>query len=394
MGGRAGTGGAASGAGNDNSGGSPLGGTSAGTGTNAGTAGAGGTDPVPVLRPDFLLGADISGVQELVDQGAVFVDTDGEQKPIAELLAAHGFNAVRLRTFVAPGNLYGYANPNGEAAHVRAEPYCDRDHTVEFGKQMKDAGMQLLVDLHYSDNWADPGKQIIPEAWRDVQTIEELGAEVRAYTQDLIQAMVDGGARPDIVQLGNEIAPGMLIHVPGATPDPDQWGNMNMAVNSINGVASNWANLGLLLREGVAGVHAVDPSIRIMLHLANTTSPNAITSYIQSARAQGVAFDILGLSCYVNWHGPPSFWQSTFNTLASRFTDLDFVIAEYGPEARRANEIVRDIVDQRGLGTYVWEPTDSGVWGPSLFSRSGNTYQARSEPFAVYDGIRADFGLP
>jgi arabinogalactan endo-1,4-beta-galactosidase len=96
----------------------------------------------------------------------------------------------------------------------------------------------------------------------------------------------------------------------------------------------------------------------------------------------------------VNWHGPPSFWQNTFNTLASRFTDLDFVIAEYGPEARRANEIVRDIVDQRGLGTYVWEPTDSGVWGPSMFSRSGNTYQARSEPFAIYDGIRADFGLP
>jgi arabinogalactan endo-1,4-beta-galactosidase len=347
-----------------------------------------------VSRPDFLLGADISGVQESIDGGAVFVDTDAVQKPIAELLAAHGFNTVRLRTFVAPANLYGYANPNGEAAYIRDEPYCDRDHTVEFGKQMKDAGMKLLVDLHYSDNWADPGKQIIPEAWRDVQTIEELGAEVRAYTQDLVQAMVDGGARPDIVQLGNEIAPGMLLHVPGANPAPDQWGNMNMAVNPINGSSSNWANLGLLLREGVAGVQAVDPSIRIMLHLANTTSPNAITAFLQSARAQGVDFDILGLSCYVNWHGPPSFWQNTFNTLASRFSDLDFVIAEYGPEARRANEIVRDIVDQRGLGTFVWEPTESGVWGPSMFTRSGNTYQASSEAFAVYDGIRADFGLP
>jgi arabinogalactan endo-1,4-beta-galactosidase len=389
--GSGGTGGAEGG--NQTSGGSGAGGTSAGSaGTTAGTAGSGGSEPV--LRPDFLLGADISGVQEAIDGGAVFVDTDAVQKPIAELLAAHGFNTIRLRTFVAPANLYGYANPNGEAAYVRDEPYCDRDHTVEFGKQMKDAGMKLLVDLHYSDNWADPGKQIIPEAWRDVQTIEELGAEVRGYTQDLVQAMVDGGARPDIVQLGNEIAPGMLIHVPGANPQPDQWGNMNMVVNPINGSSSNWANLGLLLREGVAGVQAVDPSIRIMLHLANTTSPNAITAFIQSARAQGVDFDILGLSCYVNWHGPPSFWQNTFNTLASRFSDLDFVIAEYGPEARRANEIVRDIVDQRGLGTFVWEPTESGVWGPSMFTRSGNTYQAISEAFAVYDGIRADFGLP
>lgn len=370
-------------------------GTSAGAaGNNAGTAGGGGS--VPVLRPDFILGADISGVQEAIELGAVFVDTDGLEKPIAELLAAHGFNAVRLRTFVAPSNLYGYANPNGNPAYVRAEPYCDRDHTVEFGKQMKDAGMQLLVDLHYSDNWADPGKQVIPEAWRDVQTIQELGVEVRTYTQDLVQAMVDGGARPDIVQLGNEIAPGMMIHVPGETPDADQWGNMNMRVNPINGAASsaNWPNLGLLLREGIAGVHAVDPTIKIMLHLANTTSPNAITAYVNSARAEGVDFDILGLSCYVNWHGPPSFWQNTFNTLASRFTDLDFVIAEYGPEARRANEIVRDIADQRGLGTYVWEPTESGVWGPSMFTRSGNTYTARSDAFAVYDGIRADFGMP
>jgi arabinogalactan endo-1,4-beta-galactosidase len=391
-GGRGGAGGQVAGAGN-NSGGSAAGGTSAGSaGTTAGTAGSGGSEPV--LRPDFLLGADISGVHEAIEGGAVFVDTDAVQKPIAELLAAHGFNSIRLRTFVAPGNLYGYANPTGEAAYMRDEAYCDRDHTVEFGKQMKDAGMKLLVDLHYSDNWADPGKQIIPEAWRDVQTIEELGAEVRAYTQDLVQAMVDGGARPDIVQLGNEIAPGMLLHVPGANPNPDQWGNINMVVNPINGSSSNWANLGLLLREGVAGVHAVDPSIRIMLHLANTTSPNAITTFVQSARAQGVEFDILGLSCYVNWHGPPSFWQNTFNTLASRFTDLDFVIAEYGPEARRANEIVRDIVDQRGLGTFVWEPTESGVWGPSMFTRSGNTYQANSEAFGVYDGIRADFGLP
>ena len=172
---------------------------------------------------------------------------------------------------------------------------------VEFGKQMKDAGMQLMLDLHYSDNWADPGKQMIPEAWRDVQSIAELGAEVRAYTEDVVRAMVDGGARPDIVQLGNEIHPGMLIHVPGAAPIADPWGNMDDKImNPIHGASSHWTNLGLLLREGVAGVHAVDPSIRIMLHLANTPSPNAITAFVQSARAQGVDFDILGLSCYVS----------------------------------------------------------------------------------------------
>jgi arabinogalactan endo-1,4-beta-galactosidase len=378
--------------GGDDSGGAPSSGAGGAAGENAGgEAGA----PGPTLRPDFILGADISSVDELIDQGATFVDTDGQTKSIFGVLAAHGFNYIRLRTFVAPWNLYGYANPNGDAEYLRDEPYCDRDHTASFGRQAKDAGMKLLVDLHYSDNWADPGKQMIPEAWRDVQSIEELGVEVRTYTQDLVQYLVDQGARPDIVQLGNEIHPGMLYHVPGENPVADPWGNMDdKEINPINGLVSDWTNLGLLLREGVAGVQAVDPSIRIMLHLANTTSPNAITGYINSARTAGVDFDILGLSCYTEWHGTPTFWQNTFNTLASRFTDLDFVIAEYGPEARRANEIIRDLPDQRGLGTFVWEPTQSGTWGPSMFSQAGNEYTALTDAFAVYDGIREDFGMP
>lgn len=396
--GGAGSGGApvsgSAGAGGDDNGGAPSSGSGAGGAAGDNTGGEAGA-PGPTLRPDFILGADISSVDELIDQGATFVDTDGQTKSIFEVLAAHGFNYIRLRTFVAPSNLYGYANPNGDAQYRRAEPYCDRDHTAAFGKQAKDAGMKLLVDLHYSDNWADPGKQMIPEAWRDVQTIEELGAELRTYTEDLVQYLVDQGARPDIVQLGNEIHPGMLFHVPGENPVADPWGNMDdKEINPINGLVSNWTNLGLLLREGVAGVHAVDPSIRIMLHLANTTSPNAITAYVTAARTAGVEFDILGLSCYTEWHGSPTFWQNTFSTLASRFTDLDFVIAEYGPEARRANEIIRDLPDQRGLGTFVWEPTQSGSWGPSMFSNTGSEYQALSEPFAIYDAIREDFGMP
>lgn len=368
-------------------GGASSGGVPAGAG---GEAGAG----LP-LRPDFILGADISSLQEEIDLGATFVDTDAQTKSIFELLAAHGFNYIRLRTFVEPANLYGYANPNGDPQYVRAEPYCDRDHTAEFGKQAIDAGMKLLVDLHYSDNWADPGKQMIPEDWRDATTIEELGAEVRTYTQDLVQNLVDQGARPDIVQLGNEIHPGMLIHVPGEMPIADPWGNMDdKEVNPVNGLASDWPSLGLLLREGVAGVKAVDPSIRIMLHVANIQSPNAVTAWIRAARAEGVEFDILGVSCYTAWHGSPYYWELNLNTLASRFTDLEFVIAEYGPEARRANEIIRDLPGKRGLGTFVWEPTQSGVWGASMFSRTGDQYTALSEAFAVYDGIREDFGMP
>ncbi|MGC4069854.1 MAG: glycosyl hydrolase 53 family protein [Polyangiaceae bacterium] len=242
-------------------GGATTGGSSGGAGGATGSGGtsvAGGTTSAPPQRPDFIMGADLSSVQEAVDLGAKFVDTDGQEKDVATLFAAHGFNYVRLRTFVGPTNLYGYANPTGEAAYVRAEAYCDRDHTAEFGKQFKDAGFKLFVDLHYSDIWADPRKQIIPQNWRDASTIEDLAQRVKTYSQDVVQKLVDSGARPDFVQVGNEITPGMLIHVPAQNPNPDQWGNMNQDINSINGSTANWANLATLLKAGIEGVHAVD----------------------------------------------------------------------------------------------------------------------------------------
>jgi len=347
-----------------------------------------------MTRPDFILGADISSVDESIDLGAQFVDTDGQSKDVTALLAAHGFNFVRLRTFVDPMNLYGYANPTGDAAYVRAKPYCDRDRTAIFGKKLKDAGMKLLVDMHYSDNWADPGKQIIPQRWRDATSIDDMAQRVKAYSQDLVQNLVDAGARPDYVQVGNEITPGMLIHVPAQTPNPDQWGNLTKVVNPINGATSNWSNLAKLIKMGIEGVHAVDPSIQIVLHIENTNSVTGVLNWVAGIRGQGVAFDVLALSCYTAWQGQPSVWENTFRTVAQGYPDLKFMVAEYGPEARRAAEIMRDLPNQRGLGTFYWEPTQSGTWGPSLFSQKSNTYTAIDTSLAVFDAIRADFGMP
>jgi arabinogalactan endo-1,4-beta-galactosidase len=340
------------------------------------------------------MGADLSSVQESVELGATFVDTDGQQKDVATLFAAHGFNYVRLRSFVEPMNLYGYANPTGDAAYVRAEAYCDRDHTAEFGKQLKDAGMKLVVDLHYSDNWADPGKQIIPQSWRDASSLEDLAQRVKTYSQDVVQKLVDSGARPDFVQVGNEITPGMLIHVPSQDPNPDQWGNINKDVNSINGSTANWANLATLLKAGIDGVHAVDPTIRIVLHLENTKYAPGVVNWVSSILNQGVQFDVLGLSCYVAWQGQPAVWESTFRAVAQAYPQLTFFIVEYGPEGRRAAEIMRDLPNERGLGTFYWEPTQSGSWGPSLFTLEDRAYTAIESSFAVFDGIRKDFGMP
>ncbi len=378
-----GAGGSASGAA---SGGRPGTGGSAGRGGAAGTGGASGGGS----SFKFMLGADVSSVDEAMDQGARYADTDGTSKPLLEILKNHGFNFIRLRTFVKPGAKYGYSYGTGGSC-VKSEPYCDKDHTVAFAKQVKNTGMGLLLDLHYSDNWADPGNQIIPEDWRGATSVAELASFVKDYTKEVVSALADAGAKPDMVQVGNEITPGMLVHVPNS--NTDCWGNNVSTNSSVNGSTSNWTNLGKLLKAGVEGVKEVDPSIKAMVHIENTKTASAVVSWVRSALNQGVSIDVLGLSCYVAYQGEPTVWQNTFTTLASTFPELSFVIAEYNPQRTQANRIMHDLPNGRGLGTFFWEPTQSGDWGSSLFTASGSTLRAKEADFKEFDDLKKEFGL-
>jgi arabinogalactan endo-1,4-beta-galactosidase len=333
-----------------------------------------------------MFGADISHVPEEIDQGAIYLDVDGTQKPMLELLGDHGFNYVRLRTFVEPHAPYGYAYGDGTASCVKAEAYCDLDHTLEFGRQIKEAGMGFLLDFHYSDNWADPGKQIIPRAWRDAETIEQLAEYVRDYTRDSIAALVAGGARPDVVQIGNEITPGMLIHVP--TSETDCWGNGSV-LSALNGSVANWDNLATLLRAGIEAVKDVDPSILTMVHLENTESPADATYWIDSAHQRGVSFDILGMSCYPAYQGPPENWAATFDLLSQTYPDLRFVVAEYGPQPEDVIDVITSVPDGRGVGAFRWEPTRGGAWGGPMFTATAAGSQAIEAEFSVYDQLSA-----
>ncbi len=392
-GGTSGTGGGPGGSsgGVSGSGGSGAAGAADGSADTGGSAGVGGTGGTGGTAPRFILGADISSVQEAVERGARYVDTDGQEKGMLELLKNHGFNFIRLRTFVNPEAAYGYASGSGQC-QARAEPYCDENHTLEFARQIKGAGFGLLLDFHYSDTWADPGKQIIPEAWRSATTIEDLASRLRAYTADVIGALVSAGARPDMVQIGNEITPGMLLHVPDA--NTDCWGNG--AAGRSGGptgasTSSNWPNLAALLSAGSQAVKSVDPSIKIVIHIENTGSVSGVRGWVNNARTRGVDFDVLGLSCYPAFQGEPSVWENTFRTLASEFSDLSFIVAEYNPERTRTNQMIHDLPN--GLGTFFWEPTQSGEWGPSLFTFSDGAWRANPQDFQEFDRIRQSFGL-
>jgi arabinogalactan endo-1,4-beta-galactosidase len=350
-----------------------------GGGSGGGLAGAGGS----AFRASYFVGADITDQEPASD--AAKADLLGQMK-------AHGFNFIRLRTFVDPKAADGYDKTNG---------YDDITHTVAFGKVIKAAGMGLLVDFHYSDNWADPGKQCVPVAWQGLTTIADLAAAVHDYTKDAITKLVAGGARPEMVQIGNETTPGMLLHRCDSGGQPT--GN-----NPVTGSTSNWTNLGMLLKAGVQGVKDVDPTILISLHIDRggdkpTDSVGAAlatsTTWITNAMKQGVAFDAFGESCYQRYQGDPSSaastktgWTNTFSGLATKFPSLKFFAAEYGPMQREINDVVFGMPGDQGLGTFNWEPTTQGDWntGHDLWRRSGNTYTAQPD-VALYDQMKMDY---
>jgi arabinogalactan endo-1,4-beta-galactosidase len=386
--GASGNGGASGEAGTSGAG---TGGTAGSAGSTSGAGGAGGTagGGGGPSTGDFILGADISWVQEDMDLGTRYADTDGTEKDILDILKAHGFNYIRLRLFVEPNAPFGYAAGSTGGGCAKAEAYCDRAHTIEFAQAVKAKGMGFLLDLHYSDTWADPAKQIIPASFRSATTIGDLANRVRTYTTETVTAFVNAGARPDMVQVGNEITPGMLIHVPDG--DTDCWGN-NSATASVTGSTSNWDNLGMLLDAGIDGVKAVDESIEIMLHVENTDDLDGVLWWVDNA-LDHVEFDVLGLSAYVAWQGEPSVWRNTFETLAEEFPDLSFAIAEYNPERTEANHIMRDLPDGRGRGTFFWEPTHGGTWGEPMFTANGNVMRANAQDFAEFDALRDELGL-
>jgi arabinogalactan endo-1,4-beta-galactosidase len=322
----------------------------------------------------FAIGADITWVQADEARGATY--SDGTRKDILRLLQDHGFNYVRLRTFVDPRAADGYDRTSG---------YGDLAHTLAFAKRIKSAGMGLLLDLHYSDNWADPGKQCVPVAWQSLSTIGALAKAVHDYTRDTLEQLVGAGARPDMVQIGNEITPGMLLHRCDS-------GGLPTGSNPVTGSISSWTNLGQLLKAGSLAVKEVDPTIQVMIHIDQGDSFSVSRDFIDNALEQGVAFDVFGESCYSAYQGKPSGWRSTFTQLAAAYPQLKFAIAEYGPEQRAANDVIFDLPNGQGVGTFSWEPTHSGAWnsGHVLFEVAGDAYTATKD-LALYDAMKTAY---
>ncbi len=348
----------------------------------------------PLLDFDFYTGADISTVQEYERFGAKFFDVDGTEKDIFTLLKDHGFNAIRLKTFVSPKAQYGYA---AAGCDHDAEAYADKDHIVAYAKKIKAAGMAFLLDIHYSDNWADPGKQIIPERWRKVNSSDALADSVYAYTLDLMNALKQVGAVPEMVQIGNETTPGILVHVPNSSTNC--WGDnvdkASAAIAGDMGTSSGKANAAKYFKAGIKAVKEVSPNTKTVLHIERIRQANTVTWWMTEIfKNQKVPADVMGFSAYTAYGDKaPDDWKSLFQTVTSSYPNLEFIVAEYnGGDAenhynfdgsrKRTTEMVKGL--DRWIGTFFWEPTLGGAWGPALFDWKGSNLQANSKAFEEF----------
>ena len=346
------------------------------------------------IKIDFYNGADISEVQEYERNNTKFYDVDGKESDIFTILKNHGFNSIRLHTFVSPKAKYGYA---ASGCGHDSEAYGDKDHVVAFAKKVKAAGMGLLVDIHYSDVWADPGKQIIPERWRNVNNANAMADSVYAYTKDLMIALKNAGATPDMVQVGNETTPGILIHKPNSKTDC--WGNgVDKAATSVNGdmgTSAGKANAAKYFNAGIKAVKEVSPTTKTVLHIERIRQAETVKWWM------GVIFDdykipadVMGFSAYTAYgDGTPDKWKNLFNTITTKYSKLEFIVAEYNggdsdnhynfdKSRQKTRESVREM--NRWIGSFFWEPTIGGAWGSGLFDWRGNDLYANAKAFEEF----------
>lgn len=218
-------------------------------------------------------GVDLSYVNELEDCGAVY-RVDGRVDDPYRILSAAGANVVRLRLWHTPE-----WTDYGTLADVKKSI-----------RRAKQAGMEVLLDFHYSDDWAHPGKQLRPAAWRDAATPDELAARLGRYTRDVLGELSDDGLLPEYVAVGNEINTDLLIDEEVAEDR-----------------AIDWERNVVLLNAGIAAVRAIAERAKtapaVMLHVAQ---PENVERWFDGAVDAGIRdFDLIGVSYYPKWSSTP-----------------------------------------------------------------------------------------
>lgn len=235
----------------------------------------------------LIIGADISLYKRLHEAGAIY-RYEGKETPLLELLVKKGYTHARLRLF---------HTPSGKGAQVN-----DLAYTRELAKTCRAAGLKLLLCLHYSDTWADPGKQYPPKAWKD-QTFEETEKSVYEYTRDLILDLHSHGIQPEMVQVGNEVTPGMLWEH-GRVSKSHSINTMDWSESDFAAEEDSWNRFSRLLQAGIRGVREIlGAEADVMIHIDRGGDARTAHGFFSKLSEFNLDFNLIGLSYYPFWHG-------------------------------------------------------------------------------------------
>jgi arabinogalactan endo-1,4-beta-galactosidase len=349
----------------------------------------------------FLRGADLSSLTQIEAAQGTFRD-HGVQRSALDILRDHGVNVIRLKLW-----------------HTPMDGHNSLQEVLAMGARVKRAGMKLLLDIHYSDTWADPSAQTKPAAWKNL-TFSLLQDSVYRYTKDVVTSLRAANALPDIIQIGNEISQGML------------WddGKLNP------GTTLQWQSFCLLLKSGIQGAKdalATGDSVKIMIHIDRGGDNGGCRWFFDNLLAQAVPLDYIGLSYYPWWHGTLEQFRANVNDLAQTY-GKDIVVVEtaypwtlkwfdatsnlvgmpsqllsgYPATAdgqRQFLSDVRTVISQvpfgKGAGFVYWEPawiSVSGVGSPwencALFDSSGNELSSLDAFLAGSNSVHSTGELP
>jgi len=293
------------------------------------------------VSAQFVRGADIGWLQQMEATGYKFYDSTGTQKDCMLILKEHGINTVRLRVWV---------NPSTD----KINGHCSKKEVAAMALRAKNMGMRVLIDFHYSDSWADPSKQNKPAAWAS-HSFSQLLTDLYNHTFEVIDTLKSIGAKPDWVQIGNEIPGGMLW--------PD-------------GSTSNWTQLAQLLNKGCDATKAVDSTIKVIIHLDEGNNNLKFRYFFDNATSKGVRYDIIGASYYPYWLGTD--YTVTINALGGNLNDMvsrynkDVMVVEVGGDYTKVQNtynMLTAVIDKviavpnsRGLGVIYWEPEGEKSW--------------------------------
>ena len=340
----------------------------------------------------FWLGADLGWITEYESKGYKFYNNDGEERECTALMKELGLNAVRHRVWVDPS---------------KHDNWCSKEDLLVKCQRAKALDMEILVDFHYSDWWADPAKQNIPAAWSG-HSYEQMKDDLRNHTVEVLKYLKDNGITPKWIQVGNETRNGFLWSVKSnehGWPVLDENGNTTIT-ESMGHVVNNPEQYAGFFAAGYDACKSVFPDAIVMVHLDNGFDQELYDFNLGVLKDNGAKWDMIGMSLYPYWALDGGFRTDEDQTITDCIANIrhvsekfgcDVMIVETGflvdeddPERmersrRQLARVIRESIgntDGRCKGVFYWEPECK----PSQYKLGAFTEDGR--PTVIMDAFK------